>query len=66
MPSKEPTFEVESINGLLQLRVRRTDRAHTFRISPKAALQLARELYGAGVAALVEAVKTTPTKEDPS
>ncbi|MDE2850305.1 MAG: hypothetical protein OXP74_06785 [Acidobacteriota bacterium] len=61
MPPKEPTFEVESINGLLRLRVRRTDRAHTFRISPEAALKLARELYGTAVAALVKAAKTTPS-----
>lgn len=52
-----PVFEVEDVDRELKITVRRGDRAQSFRISPEAALELARQLYTVATAAVVRAAK---------
>ena len=51
-------FEVDEIDAELRIRVKRAGgRTHTFRVTPKAAMEFARQLYLVAVAAVVKAAK---------
>ena len=53
-----PVFEVDEIDAELRIRVKRGGgRTHTFRVTPKAAMDFARQLYRVAVAAVVKAAK---------
>jgi hypothetical protein len=53
-----PVFEVDEIDAELRIRVKRGGgRTHTFRVTPEAAMEFARQLHLVATEALVKAAK---------